>query len=177
MLWSRPGPAAVTFCLRERRRKEAVTQQRSHVTSVTHFLLSTVIFVRRQTMGLLLERSAFARVHSCAHFVVADINMRKCFILRKKSCGQTRSREDLHKPASWHCCLFFCLFSLVRSPTQRDYYSNIRRAPSAEYHLISWVFLRHPHRLWNTIPLPSIAAFVLLLNKQYRRGGLSRFLV
>lgn len=96
MLWSRPGPAAVTFCLRERRRKEAVTQQRSHVTdpsvtcaSVTHFLLSTVIFVRRQTMGLLLERSAFARVHSCAHFVVADINMRKCFILRKKSCGQT----------------------------------------------------------------------------------------
>lgn len=133
MLWSRPGPAAVTFCLRERRRKEAVTQQRS----VTHFLLSTVIFVRRQTMGLLLERSAFARVHSCAHFVVADINMRKCFILRKKSCGQTRSREDLHKPASWHCCLFFCLFSLVHSPTQRDYYSNIRRAPSAEYHLIS----------------------------------------
>lgn len=126
MLWSRPGPAAVTFCLRERRRKEAVTQQRSHVTdgsvtcaSVTHFLLSTVIFVRRQTMGLLLERSAFAHVHSCAHFVVADINMRKCFILRKKSCGQTRSREDLHKPASWHCCLFFCLFSLVRSPTQR----------------------------------------------------------
>lgn len=115
------------------RRREATIRQRSHITdgqtkdSLVHSCVMHLLYIVENIILNLLFVAEFKRFHLsnftswfivCTHININEKSTMTIVLqltltwrnatVEEVRCGQPGfSREDLHKPASWHCCQLF----------------------------------------------------------------------